>query len=73
MSVIGSGNCSLVDYWRAVSSINTVRESAVMTKMILCSMRPHGIIIIIIIIIILLFSLALQPSAGYGLLVHEVS
>jgi membrane-anchored glycerophosphoryl diester phosphodiesterase (GDPDase) len=30
-------------------------------------------IIIIIIIINLLFSLALQPSAGYGLLVYEVS
>jgi hypothetical protein len=31
------------------------------------------IIIIIIIIILLLFYLALQPSAGYGLFVHEIS
>jgi hypothetical protein len=30
-------------------------------------------IIIIIIIIIIITSLAVQPSAGYGLLVHEVS
>jgi hypothetical protein len=33
----------------------------------------HESLCIFIIIIIILLSLALQPIAGYGLLVHEVS
>jgi hypothetical protein len=31
------------------------------------------VVVVVVVIIYLLFSLALQPSAGYGLLVHEVS
>jgi hypothetical protein len=31
------------------------------------------LLLLIIIIILIIFSLALQPSAAYGLLVHEVS
>jgi hypothetical protein len=48
-------------------------EAFIRNPIIVQSIKYVIIIIIIIRIIVLLFSLVLQPSAGYGLLVHEVS
>jgi hypothetical protein len=33
----------------------------------------YGYVLLLLLLLLLLFSLTLHPSAGYGLLVHEVS
>jgi hypothetical protein len=54
--------------------MNKEEERILGTDFALSNMHiPSIIIIIIIIITITIICLALQPSAGYGLLVHEVS